>query len=83
VNYGRDNDSYASVAGAIAGAMHGVAAIPEMWQQTVVAANPAPDMRRMAMGLTAVVAQAQEKRQRVAMVVDTLLDVTESKPDTS
>jgi ADP-ribosylglycohydrolase len=31
VNYGRDSDSIATMAGAIAGALHGPAAIPEAW----------------------------------------------------
>ena len=40
VAYGRDNDSYASVAGAVAGAMHGLQALPEAWVRDVRAANP-------------------------------------------
>ncbi|MBC8449799.1 MAG: ADP-ribosylglycohydrolase family protein [Chloroflexi bacterium] len=47
VNYGRDNDSYASVAGAIAGALQGTGAIPAGWRRTVEAANPEPDMRAL------------------------------------
>jgi len=35
VNYGRDADSIASMAGAIAGALHGEAAIPRDWAQQV------------------------------------------------
>ena len=35
VNYGRDSDSIASMAGAITGAMCGASAIPEDWWQTV------------------------------------------------
>ena len=35
VNYGRDADSTASMAGAIAGALHGEAAIPRDWAQQV------------------------------------------------
>jgi ADP-ribosylglycohydrolase len=31
VNYGRDSDSIATMAGAISGAMHGLSAIPEDW----------------------------------------------------
>ena len=35
VNYGRDSDSIATMAGAISGAMHGRAAIPEEWASAV------------------------------------------------
>lgn len=40
VAYGRDNDSYASVAGAVCGALHGVRALPDAWVRDVRAANP-------------------------------------------
>lgn len=45
VNYGRDCDSYATVAGAIAGALNGIDAIPEGWLDTVLVANPEPDLK--------------------------------------
>jgi ADP-ribosylglycohydrolase len=35
VNYGRDSDSIATMAGAISGAMHGLSAIPEDWAADV------------------------------------------------
>jgi len=35
VNYGRDADSIASMAGAMAGALHGEVAIPAEWRETV------------------------------------------------
>ncbi|SCL30838.1 ADP-ribosylglycohydrolase [Micromonospora rhizosphaerae] len=35
INYGRDSDSIATMAGAICGAMHGIEAIPEEWRNTV------------------------------------------------
>jgi ADP-ribosylglycohydrolase len=38
-NYGRDNDSIAGMAGAIAGALHGDGAIPPDWMRTVDDAN--------------------------------------------
>lgn len=75
VNYGRDNDSYASVAGAIAGALHGVEALPATWRATVVAANVDLDMRSLASGLTEIVVRQQEKRRCVLTAVDALLDV--------
>ncbi len=56
VMYGRDKDSYASVAGALAGAFHGVAAIPPEWIQPVVDANPEVDMRDYARRLADLIA---------------------------
>ncbi|HET7092755.1 MAG TPA: ADP-ribosylglycohydrolase family protein, partial [Thermomicrobiales bacterium] len=38
-NYGRDNDSIAGMAGAIAGALHGDGAIPPDWMRTIDTAN--------------------------------------------
>ncbi len=52
VMYARDNDSYASVAGALAGAYHGVDVIPEDWMATVIEANPETDMLELALELT-------------------------------
>jgi ADP-ribosylglycohydrolase len=66
VMYGRDNDSYASVAGALAGAFHGVDAIPPAWLETVSAANPEVDMRELALQLTEIlVARHAEARAEV------------------
>ncbi|MEU3920744.1 ADP-ribosylglycohydrolase family protein [Streptomyces sp. NPDC029004] len=39
VNYGRDCDSIASMAGAIAGALHGESAVPSHWAKTVAEAS--------------------------------------------
>jgi ADP-ribosylglycohydrolase len=39
VNYGRDSDSIATMAGAISGAMHGLSAIPEDWAADVAAGS--------------------------------------------
>ncbi|GAB4546234.1 MAG: ADP-ribosylglycohydrolase family protein [Anaerolineae bacterium] len=77
VNYGRDNDSYATVAGAIAGALHGTEVIPSEWRETVEAANPEPDMRALAAGLAGVALRQQERRQAVAGAVDRLLAIKE------
>ena len=38
-NYGRDNDSIAGMAGAIAGALHGAPAIRQQWRDKIDAAN--------------------------------------------
>ncbi|MDZ7721419.1 MAG: ADP-ribosylglycohydrolase family protein [candidate division KSB1 bacterium] len=40
VNYGRDNDTIASIAAAFGGAAAGVDALSDEWQQTVKTANP-------------------------------------------
>lgn len=73
VNYGRDCDSYASVAGAIAGALHGTSAIPSDWRSTVEAANPELDIRALSLGLTEVALRRQEKMKTVVAQVDLLL----------
>ena len=75
VNYGRDNDSYATVAGAIAGALHGTAAIPSDWRNTVEAANPEPDMHALSLGLTEVVQRRQRRMQGVVAEVGQLMDM--------
>lgn len=74
VNYGRDNDSYASVAGAIAGALHGTSAIPVDWRATVEAANPDPDMRALALGLAEIVVKRLRRTRTVVEQVNTLCD---------
>ncbi len=57
--YGRDKDSYASVVGALAGAFHGVDAIPSEWIQPMIDANPEADMRDYALRLTGLIAAEQ------------------------
>jgi ADP-ribosylglycohydrolase len=52
IMYGRDNESYASVAGALAGAFHGADAIPPEWIQPVIDGNPEVDMRDLALSMT-------------------------------
>lgn len=64
-NYGRDCDSIASMAGAIAGALHGVSAIPEPWRTHVDDANRI-DLCRIADDLAQVVISLQ--RQQHAQV---------------
>ena len=51
VNYGRDCDTYASVVGAIVGALYGSDAVPADWIEIVQHANPAPDIGHLAQGL--------------------------------
>jgi ADP-ribosylglycohydrolase len=66
VNYGRDNDSYAALGGALAGAMHGTAAIPADWRETVESANPEPDMAALSLELAEV---AYARLQSMARIV--------------
>ncbi|HHE71047.1 MAG TPA: ADP-ribosylglycohydrolase family protein [Chloroflexi bacterium] len=73
VNYGRDCDSYASLAGAIAGAMHGVDAIPNSWRTVVRRANPELDLPQLSRRLTEVAWARQQQRQRVTAAVAPLL----------
>jgi ADP-ribosylglycohydrolase len=52
IMYGRDKDSYASVAGALAGALNGVEGIPQEWIQPVIDGNPEVDMYAYSYQLT-------------------------------
>ena len=73
VNYGRDNDSYASVAGAIAGALHSTKAIPEDWIDTINAANPEPNIYTLSLGLADIARRRQQKMMSVAEAVESLM----------
>jgi len=73
VNYGRDNDSYATLAGAIAGALGGTSVIPPEWRDTVEAANPEPDLRALSLGLAQVAQKRQQEMHAVTTAVDELL----------
>jgi ADP-ribosylglycohydrolase len=69
-NYGRDNDSIAGMAGAIAGALHGDGAIRPEWVAQVNAANRidldplARDLTRLALGLQQEQLAAAHARQK-------------------
>ena len=69
-NYGRDSDSIATMAGAIAGAIGGLGAIPESWRRTVASASqldleaPGRDMAAVAGEVQA--ADDERHRARVA-----------------
>lgn len=64
VMYGRDKDSYASVVGALAGALHGVDAVPPEWVQPMLDANPEPDMHSYARRLTELIHADYQQRLR-------------------
>lgn len=59
VNYGRDSDSIAQMAGALAGALHGEAAVPEGWLKRVGRASQR-DLRAVADALAGVAAEVLE-----------------------
>ncbi len=73
VNFGRDCDSSASVAGAIAGALSGANAIPSEWREAVEAVNPAPTFMTLAEGICDVVRSGHEAQERVVCDVRALL----------
>lgn len=74
VNYGRDNDSYAAVAGAIAGAMHGTGAIPSRWRERVERANPEPAIEDLSLSLARAVRERQRGVRRISAQVDRLME---------
>lgn len=74
VNYGRDNDSYASVAGAIAGALRGVDAIPDRWRAKVVEANPDPNIVAIGRELTTVARMRHARARAIVSAIDRLAD---------
>jgi ADP-ribosylglycohydrolase len=65
-NYGRDNDSIAGMAGAIAGALHGDAVIRPEWIAQVNAANRV-DLDPLARDLTALTTQLQQEQFATAL----------------
>ncbi len=73
VMYARDNDSYASVVGALAGAWHGAAAIPPDWIATVIDANPETDMVALAEQITKIIAHNQQQTLQQVQALAQLL----------
>lgn len=69
IMYGRDKDSYASVAGALAGALQGVDAIPKAWIQPVIDGNPEVDMHDYSLKLTGLI---KENYQQTRADIDDL-----------
>jgi len=73
VAYGRDCDSYAAVAGGIAGAQAGAEALPQDWVATVLAANDGDALLSRAASLAALVEQRHAVCRSVLARVDALL----------
>lgn len=68
-NYGRDSDSIATMAGAIAGAMGGLASVPEPWRRQVTEESQL-DLEEPALALAAVAREIQaadEARRRARL----------------
>ncbi|HLV37385.1 MAG TPA: ADP-ribosylglycohydrolase family protein [Spirillospora sp.] len=72
-NYGRDNDSIAGMAGAIAGALHGARAIRHDWMQRIDTANRV-DLGAIAESLAAVVVELQQRQWAQAQARAALFD---------
>ena len=64
-NYGRDNDSIAGMAGAIAGALHGARAIRPNWIEQINQANRI-DLKPLALDLTALTHSLQQSQREAA-----------------
>ena len=66
VNFGRDNDSSAGIAGAIAGALNGAGAIPQEWVELVETVNEGPTFLELAKGICAIIeAEFSQQKQMV------------------
>lgn len=73
IMYGRDKDSYASVAGALAGAFNGVDAIPQEWIQPVIDANPGVNIWEYSRQLTQLIIEHHKEARANLNDVDALL----------
>ena len=65
INYGRDNDSIAGMAGAIAGALHGTSVIRDNWMDTINSANRI-DLAPLANDLTGLTIKLQGQQRAAA-----------------
>ena len=68
VNYGKDCDSYAAVAGALAGAFNGLQVIPHDWIASVEACESRPTLRYLGEGLCSMIA-SRLRRERDAVAI--------------
>ncbi|MBI9009950.1 MAG: ADP-ribosylglycohydrolase family protein [Tenericutes bacterium] len=73
VNFGRDNDSSASVVGAIAGAFNGVDSIPQEWIKLVETVNDGPSFEDFAEKLTIIVMKALKEQSNVLKNVSSMM----------
>jgi ADP-ribosylglycohydrolase len=73
VNCGRDNDSSASVAGAMAGAFCGLDKIPPVWIELVETVNPAPTFHKIAKSMEEIIISEYRQQRDVLNQLELLL----------
>jgi hypothetical protein len=66
VNFGRDCDTIAGIAGEIAGALNGISSIPADWVELVRRENPEPDLEQTAVQVTEALLEGAREKRRVA-----------------
>lgn len=72
INFGRDNDSSGSVAGAITGALNGVEGIKPEWVELVEKVNAQPTFAYYAEKITDIILKNNDERQRVCSAISHL-----------
>ncbi len=73
VNFGRDNDSSAAVAGAIAGAFNGIDAIPKEWITLVESVNEGPSFEYYAKIITKIIMSSFDDQSKIINNISLLL----------
>lgn len=73
-NFGRNCDTIACIAGAIAGAYKGIDAIPGDWVKISLEANPEPNQKEIALRLTNVILKIREQLSGTLANLDRLLN---------
>lgn len=73
VNFGRDNDSSASIGGALAGALNGIDAIPHEWVEQVEQVNPSPTFKELALKICNIIKENNCQTFEVASHVNSML----------
>jgi ADP-ribosylglycohydrolase len=66
VNFGRDCDTIAAIAGEILGALHGIACVPKEWVEVIERENPEPRLREVASEVAQVLLEEAERTRRIA-----------------
>ncbi len=71
VNFGRDCDSIACVAGELIGALRGIACVPDEWVQVINRENPEPCLNAVAaQAVDVIVAEAKRASEIAGLVLD-------------
>jgi len=80
VNFGRDCDTIAAIAGEISGALNGISAVPAEWVSVIKKMNPDPNLEHVAKQL---VDTLINEARRIEGISRAILNLTSSKnPDT-